>query len=677
LKTLLDIFSQESHKTGKKGIHLIKGEDNTEYISYRNLYDEALYLLHNLRQQGLGEGSQVIIQAHSDMNFIKLFWACVFGKIIPVPVTFGLNESLVDKIGKVIAVLDNPYIITDMPGYEKKVKESFNADLFPSAIDRRVLDLNEMMEKTEMAVPSQIDEDDIAFLQFSSGSTDNPKGVINSHRSILQNCLDLSEGDYTDDSDVMLGWMPLTHDMGIVAFHILPIFRNYAHYLMSPMLFMAKPHLWAQSLVKYKITVSGAPNFGYAYYLKNCKGFTYPADGFAHIRMMISGAEQINYATIDEFFKELAPFGMAQGIFRPTYGLAEATLYVTGQSKPGPMQVHHLNRTKLNVGDEIEALGETDPQSVAYVNLGEPKSTAIEIRDAANQPLPDNTVGCIHIKGPCVTRGYFNNPTATKALCGSDGWVNTGDLGFMTNGQLVVTGRVKELIIVRGQNYYPNDIDNAVYANAWIKERQVASCGIYNNALRQDDVVVFVTHGGSAQEFIPIIQAVRKVVYAKVGIEVARVVPVDQLPKTTSGKVQRFKLRDAFLEGAYNEAINEIASILLQQKPNQLTIARNDVEKKIAAVISRHLKVETVNVRDNFFDLGATSLMVQAIRAELEEELQVKIDDIALFRYPNIRAFAAYINEQFSQDKAPAQPDRNAAAFAGARERLKRLERKS
>lgn len=672
MKTIADILKKTASQPTDKGIHFIRGEEQVESISYRQLYSDSLVLLAGLNQKGITPGSEVVIQAHSDLNFVKIFWACILGRIIPVPVTFGMNESIINKVSKVMETLNHPFIVTDVPGYAEKIERSFNKRFFEGNEVSRIIDLTDLDSAMPPAVPLEAEENDIAFLQFSSGSTDNPKGVTNTHKAILQNVLDLSADDYDPNiDDSTLGWMPLTHDMGIISFHIMPMYHNVNQYLIPPMLFMAKPHLWMDAVARYKITVTGSPNFGFAYYLKNCRGYSYPVGSFSQLRILISGAEQINHAVCEDFLKELEPFGMGQSIFRPTYGLAEATLYVTGKRTPGPIPVCWLNRNRLNTGDPVEMVDEQDEQAVCFVALGRPQSTAIEIRDTDNKPLPERHVGCIHIKGPCITRGYYNNPAATQAVIGADGWLNTGDLGFLTDGQLVVTGRVKELIIHRGQNYYPNDIDNAVYANPWIKDRQVATCGIYNSRLKQDDVVVFITHSGPVKEFVPLIQSVRKIVYTKTGVEVSRVVPVEHLPKTTSGKVQRFRLREDFLQGAFDAVTKEIASVLLSYKPNQLTIPRNEIEKKIVAIIARHLNVEAVNVRDNFFDIGASSMIVQAIKADLEEEFSMTIDDIALYKYPNVRAFSGYVNEILSSRAAPAFSER-AGAFADAKERLRR-----
>ncbi|MET0464656.1 MAG: non-ribosomal peptide synthetase [Chitinophagaceae bacterium] len=671
MKSLLDVFKKIETSGSGKGIYFIKGRGNIDFLSYRELCSEARFILHQLKGSGIRPGHQVVLQMQSDRNFVRVFWACILGGIIPVPVTSGLNRSLAEKMINILDVLDAPYIVTDMPGYGDPVRNDIAAHLGKKHDEQRIIEMHLLEEKEEQAAYAIADEQSVAFLQFSSGSTGDPKGVINTHGSILQNVADIASGDYVDDTDVTLGWMPLTHDMGMICFHIMPLMLNFDQYLMSPIVFMSDPALWAESIATHQVSIAGAPNFGFAYYMKHCSGKVYPVNAFSRLRVLLSGAEQINSSICNSFLNEMQPFGMDPGIFKPTYGLAEATLYVTGKKGDEHWKVHSLDRSRLQVGDRIETLDPADSTAVSYVNLGYAKSTRIEIRDHAGVCLPENHVGKIFINGPCITKGYYNNPDETSRAIDADGWLDTGDLGFLTNQTLVVTGRVKELIIHRGQNYYPADIDRAILTAEWLSNRQVACCGIFNNTLQQDDVVVFITHRSSVEDFVPVMQAVRKIVFINLGLEVARVVPVDDLPRTTSGKIQRFVLKERYLKGEFDGAITQMAHFLLKQQPNQLTIPKNKIEEKLVSILSRHLNGGFVNVRENFFDMGMNSLLVQEIKAEVEEELNIRIDDIALYKHPTIRAFAGYLNEQVNETPAPQVSSRS-EAFAAARNRLKR-----
>jgi acyl-CoA synthetase (AMP-forming)/AMP-acid ligase II/acyl carrier protein len=673
LKVLHDIFKRIEEQPDDKGICFITDEGKTEKITYHQLYSDCLYVLHNLRQQGLKEGSQLVLQMQSDIAFVKIFWACILGKILPVPITFGLGDMVVDKIEKVVDVLDDPFIVSDVPAYEQRVRDAFSMDFFRrfgSGVSR-FINSESLLEKIQKAEPSEAQEDDVAFLQFSSGSTSAPKGVMNTHRAIIQNVIDMSYNTYMTADEKVLGWMPLTHDMGIIFFHTMPLYLNADQYIMPPMLYMTKPHLWIELMAKYKITVSGSPNFGYAYYVNNCAGRAYAPGSLTALKFLANGAEQINPEVCYRFTDELAPYGMAKDVIRPTYGLAEAALIVTGQKNRAPIDVLWVNRLQLKTGENVEFLVQGDENAIPFVNLGIHKTTDVSIRDVNNNVLPEKCTGIIHIKGPCVTKGYYNNPEATAKLIDAEGWLNTGDLGFLVNDELVIVGRQKEVIIHRGQNYYPNDIDNVIELVPWMKDRRAASVGVYNDKIGQDEVIVFVTHSGPLADFIPGIAAVRKAAATKVGVDVSRVLPVNLLPKTTSGKIQRFRLREMFVNGEFDDMARQISALLLKEKPNQLNIAKTEIEKQIVEMLSRHLQVETVNVRDNFFDMGATSIVVHSVKNEIEEKYGVVIDEVALYKYPNIKTLSNYLNEQLG-NTGPAKQEGRKEAFDNAKRLLRK-----
>jgi acyl-CoA synthetase (AMP-forming)/AMP-acid ligase II/acyl carrier protein len=663
VKVLHDIFKRIEKQPDDKGICFITEEGKAEKITYHQLYTDSLYVLHNLQQHGLKEGSQLVLQIQSDIVFVKIFWACILGKILPVPITFGLGDMVVDKIEKVIDILDDPFIISDVPAYEQRVRDAFSMDFFRrfgSGVSR-FLDSLPLLEKVQKASPVQVQEDDVAFLQFSSGSTSDPKGVMNTHKAVIQNVIEMSYNAYMTEDERVLGWMPLTHDMGIVFFHTMPLYLNADQYLMPPMLYMTKPHLWVEMMAKYKITVSGSPNFGYAYYVNNCAGKAYPPGSLASLKFLANGAEQINPEVCYRFVNELSPYGMAKDVIRPTYGLAEAALMVTGQKNRAPIEVLWVNRLQLKAGENIQLLTPEDDNAIPFVNLGIHKTTDVIIKDSNNCILPEKSVGVIHIKGPCVTKGYYNNPEATAAQIDAEGWLNTGDLGFLINDELVIVGRQKEVIIHRGQNYYPNDIDNVIESVEWMKDRRAASVGVYNEKIGQDEVIVFITHAGPIADFVPGITAVRKVAATKAGVDVSRVLPVNMLPKTTSGKIQRYRLRDMFINGEFDDAAKEVSALLLKAKPNQLNIAKTEIEKQIVEMLSRHLQVETVNVRDNFFDMGATSIVVHSVKNEIEEKYGIVIDEVALYKYPNIKILSGYLSELLGNNGPAKQYDRKEA----------------
>ena len=673
MKTLLDVFDRIAQNAAvNHSIAFVEEGAGEDRLTYKELYREAKCILHNLQRAGITPGSEVVLQFQSNKDFIKAFWACVLGKIIPVPVTYGTSDNIAGKITSIWQTLRRPWLLTDAPGYHDGIagpEAARPGDVWDD-IRGKTWYFQQLAGGSVAAVPLPVSPEDIAFLQFSSGSTGQPKGVINTHAGIMHN-LSASFGRLNlSRDDVFLGWMPLTHDMGIVFFHLFPLYLNASQCLMPPMLFLTNPALWVKSLAQYGVTVSGSPNFGYKYLLDNLLPDELGLLDLSRVKMMINGAEPIAADVCRQFTALLGKHGLRKNVIRPGYGLAEATLGVAMYLSEVEIEEHWVNRKKLNVGDPVEFVGRDHPCATAFVDLGTCPATDVRVADHQGKGLPDDTVGLICLKSPAITGGYYNDPVATAAILSADGWLNTGDLGFMHGAHLTITGRFKEMIIVNGQNYYPADLDAVAAQLEWVKFQQVVSGGIRNEVLHTDEIFFFVLHTGDMQRFIPLANSLKRQIKSKLGVEVSRVVPVRHIPKTTSGKIQRYKLREAYLAGEYNAVLGELTAALRGHQPNKLNLPKNEVEQKIAGLCREVLQLDHISVLENFFDLGGTSLTMMEIKSRMETHFSIVFDEIAIYRYPNVRALSDYVyNEQ--ADEQPA--DTRTEALEQGKNRMKKL----
>ncbi|RUT68621.1 amino acid adenylation domain-containing protein [Flavobacterium cupreum] len=634
-QTIQSIFL-DNIKSGKEaGITFIDGPDGLEYLSYKKLYLEAGYILHALQERGLNPGDEVIFQFQSNRSFVITFWACVLGNFIPVPIVLGTTSDIVQKLNKVWQKLKNPYLITDAPFLASLIEDfNFENDGEAEEILSNFIYYAEL-PYTQKAAAVPATSSDLVFIQFSSGSTGSPKGVMNRQDGILYNINMSLEKCAIQASDKFLGWMPLTHDMGLVFFHILPLLANANQYLMPPMLFLSSPELWLKNLSEQQITISGSPNFGYVHVLENIGKAKLDDLSFEPLRLMINSAEPVSIETCRKFAEALKHYGFKKDSISPSYGLAEAVLGVSLYNEEDGFKEYFLNRHNLNIGDKVEFLESNSNASASFADLGTYNRTEIKITNEIGEILADDTLGIIQLKSPAMTLGYYNDDEATRNVISHDGWFNTGDVGFIHNNRLVITGRKKEMIIINGQNYFPNDLDNLIEELPEIKFQQAASCSVFSEEKHQDELFVFVHYSGSVKDFVVLADEVKKLISERIGVTVKNVIAVEKIHKTTSGKIQRYVLRDKYLNGEYNMFLQEFEQARKSFEDESYVAPGTDLEKKLAKVWEDFFGMERIGIKDNFFHLGGNSLGIGILALKIQEAFDVRLDVSELFRNTN------------------------------------------
>lgn len=637
--TIQEIFQKNIESGDQTGITLIESENRIEYISYKKLYMEARCMLHVLQEKGIKPGDELVFQFLSNKNFLVTFWACVFGKIIPVPIVFGVTIDIMKKISKVWKRLDNPYLITDL----STLKDSWNEYLQNESenfinIDEKFIALDEIKySKLAKVLPGHVE--DIVFIQFSSGSTGRPKGIVNKQDSIVYNVDTMSDLIEIKATDSFLGWMPLTHDLGLVFFHLLPLLKNLPQFLMPPMMFFAYPDLWVKSLASHNITISGSPNFGFKHAMDNLDINDLEGLSFKNLRLIINGAEPVSIEVCNNFERMLSPFHLPKGAVGPAYGLAESVLGVSFTLKhKNRIKEYIVNRHKLKVGDKIEILDADSTNAVSFANLGTYTGTEIKITNRDMQTLPEKTLGIVHLRSKAVTSEFYNDTDTTTKTISEDGWLNTGDLGFIDDNHLILTGREKEMILINGQNYFPNDLDDLIGELSQLKFQQAVTCSLFNEEKHQDDIYVFVVYNGVISEFIHLEKSIKDHIGQRTGLGIEKVIAVDKIPKTTSGKIQRFVLLQNYLEGSDNEFLNALKTekdILENQAKteeneahllNTLIDSSSDLEGKLVSIWKELLGTTFIGSQDDFFQLGGNSLILIRLISRIHKSFGIEIN---------------------------------------------------
>ena len=643
--TLVDVL--ESNRGADRSVTYIEGENAERRVHYQDVYARALGILFLLQSAGAKRGDKMIISLNNNEQFLDGFWAAICGGIVPVPLAVGISDEHRHKLLRVARKLGNPLLYTDAKSLERLgnlASEVGETELFRQIKSRAFL----VESIADISKPGKLfrpQPEDLAFIQFSSGSTSEPKGVMLSHGNLMANTRGCTEIDKFSDRDVSLSWMPLTHDMGLIGFFLMQ-FANRVHVnLMQTELFVRRPLLWLQIAAKKRVTITCSPNFGYRHFLKVLGDRRLENLDLSAIRLIYNGAEPISVPLCNEFMSSLAYTGLKRQAMYPVYGLAEASLAVTLPPLGSDYRWIRVNRHRLNVGAQIEVNPAEARDALELMCVGHVvPNTELLIADDSRAALPDGEVGHILIRGASVTRGYFADPAASAAAIDANGWVDTGDLGVVHEAGLYIAGRTKEIIFVNGQNYYPYDLENIAQRAPGLELNKVVAAGVLKPGSQGEELVVFVLHRGNMADFLPTAAAVSRLVNEHTGLEVAQVIPTKRIPKTTSGKVQRHLLEQAYIEGEFDAELTELEALHDSQGGSHRAAA--GLETRLQSICEAALPGKRIDVNDNLFEIGASSLKLIEIHESIDRDFPGLIDLTELFDHPTIAQLAKHLESK-------------------------------
>lgn len=626
MRTLVDCM-QHAAESEHVGITFIRSGSTEDFLSYAALHRLSLRVLHNLLARGCKTGEEIILLIEDPAAFLPSFWACVQGGMIPVPIATGKQAEHERKLANICAQLGRPWIIT---GSET-----------PVTADARVIMYAEICVDNGAAQPRPADAGELAFIQYSSGSTSTPKGVMLTHDNLLANASDIIKGSGTTARDAALCWMPLTHDMGLIGFHITCLLAGIPQYIIPTPVFIKRPSLWLEMASKHKVTQLYSPNFGFHYVLSFSDAATLASLDLSAVRIIYNGAEPISIPVCEKFLSALGHTGLRRSAMLPVYGLAEASVAVSIPDLRQPFRSFCLNRKKLKPGDAVEILPPAAGDGSMFVGVGMPLSQcSIRICNEKDEPLPDGVAGHIQIRGRNVTRGYYKDAAQTAKAFTHDGWLRTSDLGLLLGGMLVITGRSKNIVIINGQNYYYHDIEHLVVEKTGIGFGKVFACGLANEG-SEEELLVFVLHKGDPQAFASIGAAVRETVLQHLGIPVSKVIPIKKVPKTTSGKTQYFRLIEAFRAGIYDEALREL------EQHAATGGAAGSVEAKIMECLRQAMPGQDLSAGD-IWKQGLNSISAIRLAAALRHAFGCPVDIAMLFGCGSLQELTACITSRLS-----------------------------
>ncbi len=550
---------------------------------------------------------------------------------------------------RVYRKLPNAFVYTDRPishRFQAFAADRGIADVAAEIRSRSIL-TDDIHDTAQPGNAAKLSGDDIAFVQYSSGSTSEPKGVILTHENLLANIRDIMRAAQFTRDDVSLSWMPLTHDMGLIGFHLNMLVSDMNHYLMDTEAFIRRPLSWLQAASSVGANVLCSPNFGYRHFLRAFRNHRLNGADveLSHVRLIFNGAEPISASLCEEFLRALEPYGLRPETMFPVYGLAEASLAVSFPPIGRGLRWRDIDRSTATVGDAARPASDGS-RAMRCVSVGRAIGACrIRIVDQNRQTLPEGTIGRILIRGPNVTAGYYLDPGATAAAVHADGWLDTGDLGFLQNGELFVTGREKDVLFVNGQNFYAHDLESVALQSGRLELGKVAVGGYRDEGSDTDKVLVFVLRRGGLDGFVAVAREVGGYINEHTGAEVSEVVPVPRIPKTTSGKLQRFALVNAFLDGDFDQQRAELKQHAAERQADEPT---TEVERRLKDICDQALGDIRLGRNDNFFETGASSLKLIEIHEQIDEAFPGLVEVKDLFDNPSLAKLAEYVERRLS-----------------------------
>jgi len=642
-RTLTDALHRAA--AGPGGVTHARGAERERRVTYTELEARALGLLHHLQRAGVEAGAELMLLVEDNEPFVDAFWAALAGGIVPVPVGVHPADAHRRRALGIAEQLARPFLYTDRRSFER-LADFAKSNGLETALGRlagRTLFVDDIDDASTPGRSREPHPDDVALVQFSSGSTGEPRGVLLTHANILANIQAIVEAAGFGTDEVYLSWMPLTHDMGLIGSHLTPLVLGSEHTLMPTERFMRRPLAWLERMSHDGVTATCSPNFGYRHVLRQLGARRPPDLDLRRLRHIVNGAEPISGELVDAFLSELAPYGLRAEAMRPVYGLAEASLAVTFSPPDRAPRSVCVERHSLGIGAQVRPAAPETPGALRLVGVGPAvRGCELRIADSSGGTVAEGVVGHIQIRGPGVTRGYYGVPEPIPARR-PDGWLDTGDLGFLHQGELVVTGRRRELIFSGGQNYYPQDLEAAAEAVPHIEPGKVAACAARRTGDLAEAVVVFVASRDTPADFVPTARAVRAEIGRRVGLAVDHVIPVRRIPKTTSGKIRRRELAARYEAGELDAVVDELALHLDDTRGG--ATARSAIESELCAICAELIDDHEVGVHDNIFELGTSSLTLALIHEQVDARYPGVLEVTDFFEYPTIASLAGYLED--------------------------------
>ncbi len=689
--TLVDLLRYRSFHQPNQVAYtfLVDGETEEVTLTYQEL-DQKAQAIAVVLQNMKAMGERALLLYPPGLEFIAAFFGCLYAGVVAVPAYPPRRNQRMTRLQGIAWDAQAKFILSTT-SVLTTIKQSFSEDPELTALHCIATDNIASNEALDWQVP-RLDETILAFLQYTSGSTGMPKGVMVSHGNLLHNEEMIKRAFQHTEESIVVGWLPLFHDMGLIGNVLQPVYLGIPSFLMSPVAFLQKPFRWLNAISRYKATTSGGPNFAYDLCVRQITPEQQASLDLSSWGVAFNGAEPVRAQTLERFARTFAPCGFRQEAFYPCYGMAETTLLVSGGLKTATPVIYSVDGVALERNSVVVTTEEKE-DTRKIVGCGQSwLDQKIVIVDPETLTLcPPAKVGEIWVSGPSIAQGYWHRPEETEQVFNAyladtkEGpFLRTGDLGFLQDGELFVTGRLKDLIIILGRNHYPQDIELTVEQS--------------HPALRRDCGAAFAVEVDGCEKLVivqeversylrklntnEVIEAIRRAVAEQHDLQVYTILLLKtaSLPKTSSGKVQRSACRAGFLAASLDVVadwsvnprskagfrhldadVNSLLQQMQMDKPQKNFSGNNNskqplkskqkfdnqeaIEAWLITKVAKQLEIafEDIDIQQPLANYGLSSLAAVSISGELQEWLGRKISPTLLYDYPTIKALAQHL----------------------------------
>lgn len=618
-KILVESLKRTAKKYSNKGICYISTEEKEEFISYSDLWIKAEDFAKKLHDYGFRKGNKVLLVIKNRLQFFQIFWACLICGVIPtiisVPTDLSPENLVVKKICTTWKFLNHCLVLISNDvnlAWEKLDNLHPLSKIKKLTIEELANNYNNI---TAFTITN--DQKDIVFFQLSSGSTGASKCIIETNRNIIAHIHSSKQFNNYTSNEITLNWLPMDHVVPILTYHLRDVYLGYQQIHIETSVILEQPLKWLKYLQQYNVSITWAPNFGFKIVNEAYEKNDNINLNLSNVKYYMNAGEQVTYEVMKNFVANFGKFGLQVHNIQPSFGMAEvATCMTYNNDFDCESSAFFIDKRSL-----------TDPPMFIskhncskFIDLGAPTpGVDIRIVDNKNKVVSKGVIGELQIKGETLFVGYYNNPQAQSKAFTDAGWFNTGDLGFIWNNRLVLTGRAKEIIIIRGANFHCYEIEEIVSQVCGVTSSFVAACAVNSGDAEEEKLAIFFVPEKNdfiEDEIKKIIRQINSKLSREIGISPDYIIPIDlqDFPKTTSGKIQRIRLKKHFEAGGYAGLLKRF-----NQRQSNISIPRWFYHKKIIRKNLTIINVDGANVTINFVLDDDTSCFSKKIKSHFQQ----------------------------------------------------------
>jgi acyl carrier protein len=592
------------------------GKEFTE--TYASLFHRSLTILGGLQSQGIKKGDFLVFQFKSIRSQISTFWAGILGGMVPAILPLAYDKKSNIYLKNALSLLDHPFIISDLHGV--------TTILHPNLLMYPLLNHN------GLGKISHVSKDDPGMIQFTSGTSSQPKGAILTQNNLYEGGLASSIIVRENIQERYLNWLPLSHCFGFVGYHLVPIVNNFSQYHISTTLFIQNPNIWLEKLSSFSATVSGAALFGIEHLLRFGIKNNSSLD-LSSIYICFCGGEDTNPHSLLDFEKQTKAMGWTPDTLKPAYGLSETTMGVSYTPYGYSFRVDHFLGSGISIGKKLFFCS-PDNDTISRVSVGVlDECNEVVIKDLSGKILANDYLGIVHIKGSNVMKGYYSKDSEENSSIDDEGWFNTGDLGFFHKKWLTIFGRYKDILIINGENYLASDLEKTGKQSLSDQSSLVLIQGM-NRTTQKNELVLFSTTSNPT-----LLKKASSAIGSTWNIPIQWGILINTIPQTPSGKTDHLKLSSTWENGEY---LTEAISL---HDPTFSTL--QGLYKEMADNWSEILKLPNTSIaleHHFIFDLGGDSLSLFDLIYRIETKYDIIIDSETIFDQLTLKEMTDYIH---------------------------------